>query len=229
MTGASGRLGTELKKHFKDIYTPDMCDITLPEDIKSIFDIEWDTLIHCAAMTDTKECEENPFDTYRINSVATYMLAYLCHLHRRKMVYISTDHVFDGKKGNYKEYDIPNPQGVYAKSKLMGEWFVLSNPKNLVIRTSFMKDFPFEKAFTDKYFSADTVDTVAKEISLAIKSDLMGMWHIAGKRKSVYTLAKKLNPNTKPMKLSDKPISRSGLPYLKDTSLNISKWLKVKR
>ena len=113
ITGASGRLGTELQKHFNNCYRPQMSqfDITDPLEL-------WDfvkthtlnTIIHCAAMTNVSACEQTPFNTYKVNSVGTYYLAEICKEFGIKLVYISTDHVFDGEKGNYKEDDIPNPQ-----------------------------------------------------------------------------------------------------------------------
>jgi dTDP-4-dehydrorhamnose reductase len=204
-------------------------------------------IIHCAAATDTKNCEEEPDDCYRTNSIGTFNLAeYVYGMWKFnfdiKLVYISTDHVFDGERdfayyfgtahANYDEDDIPNPQGHYAKSKLIGEWFTLANPNNLVIRTSFMKDFKLKKAFTDKYWSGLWVEEVAKLIAKAVKMDLKGLYHIAGERKSIYDFVKTKYPKVKPISLKDNPIGRSGLPYLKDTSLDTTKWknaLKTRR
>ena len=187
-------------------------------------------IIHCAAMTDTKECEEEAYDAYRVNSIGTFYLTDWVNFMREKLgvdiklVYISTDHVFDGFEGSYGEDDVPNPQGHYAKSKLIGEWFTLANPNNLVIRTSFMKDFKFEKAFTDKYWSGLWVEDAARLIAQAVKLDLKGLYHIAGLRKSIYDFVKTKYPKVEPMFLKDNPIGRSGLYYLKDTSLDCSKW-----
>ena len=106
----------------------------------------------------------------------------------------------------------------------MGEWYVLSDPNDLVIRTSFMKDFPYEKAYVDKYFNAEPVKEIAKMIKKAIDMDLKGLWHIAGKKKTIMDLARKLKPGVKPMMLKDRPKNNAGLAYLRDTSMNIDKW-----
>lgn len=251
ITGASGRLGTELKKHFPKAICPhytDM-DITDRDEVgryltKLLDPTEKLIIIHCAAVTDTKYCEEEAYDAYRTNTVGTFYLAdWIYNLWKFnldiKLVYISTDHVFDGEQNfcddcggmrkprlHYKEDDIPNPQGHYAKSKLIGEWFTLANPDNLVIRTSFMKDFKFKKAFADKYWSGLWVEDAAKLIAKAVKMDLKGLYHIAGKRQSIYDFVKTRYPKVKPMLLKDNPIGRCGLSYLKDTSLDINKWRK---
>lgn len=182
-------------------------------------------IIHCAARTDVGECEEMRDLTYLINSLGTFNLAQVC----RRLVYISTDHVFDGTKGNYTENDIPNPQGIYAKSKLVGEWFTLWSPDNLVIRTSFMKDFTFDKAFTNKYWSGMWLEDAAKEIAQAIKMNLTGLYHIAGSRKSIYDFVKERYPNIGKIVLQDNPNGKGGLPYLKDTSLDSVKWENAKK
>lgn len=229
MTGGSGRLGSELKKRFTRIRHPTegVFDVTNPAGMYEYLEgKEVEAVIHCAAMTDVTHCEFNPLEAYCVNALGTYYLAEICDDLRIKMIYISTDHVFDGQKGNYSESDIPNPIGVYAKSKLMGEWFTLSNPKNLVIRTSFMSDFQFDKAYTDKYFSAEDVNTTSRMIARAINDGLTGLWHIAGDRKSVYNLAIRFKKDVGAMELKDRLFNDAGLAYLKDTSLDCSKWRK---
>ena len=232
LTGSSGRLGSELKKLYPKAICPtvDDMDIIFDNEVADyIRDKKPDIIIHCAANTDVSMCEREPFGAYLVNSLGTYWLSQETEFVNTKLVYISTDHVFDGEKGYYKETDTPNPTTVYGKSKLMGEWFTLANPKNLVIRTSFMKDFPFEKAYTDKFFNAEKVEVIAKMIKQAIDMNLTGLYHIAGRPKNVFYLAQKLNPKVKPMKLNDRPCNDAGLKYLKDTTMDIRKWENAKR
>jgi len=229
ITGANGKLGSELKKYFNDSYCPDeeKMDITNPKSVSASFEaFKPELVIHCAALTNVSFCEKNPFEAYYTNTIGTFILADACDAYGIKMVYISTDHVFDGSKGDYKEWNLPNPRGHYAKSKLAGEWMVLANPDNLVIRTSFMRDFLFEKAYTDKYFSGEVVGTIARWINQAIAREATGLYHIAGEKKSIYDLAKTLKPTVKPMLRKDRPKNDIGLRYLKDTSLDVSKWKK---
>ena len=218
-------MGSKLKYQL-DAFAPTEkeFDITEPARMmKTLEKLRPKTVVHCAAVTDVSFCEKNPMTAYMINSVGTYYLAELCEDLDIKLVYISTDHVFDGEKGMYKETDPPNPQGHYAKSKLMGEHYTLAND-NLVIRTSFMDSFPFKKAYTDKYFSAEGVGTIASWIAHAVKKDLKGLWHIAGERKSIYDFAKTFKNDVQPMKLKDRPVNAFGLKYLKDTSLDCGRW-----
>jgi dTDP-4-dehydrorhamnose reductase len=227
ITGANGRLGSELAKLFPGAYTEEfeILDVAKGEEI--IKKVKPDVIIHCAAMTDVCKCEKDPLQCYLVNSLGTFSIASLCYDNHIKLVYIGTDHVFDGTLGYYDENDIPNPQGIYAKSKLIGEYYALADKNNLVIRTSFMKDFPFERAYIDKYFNAEKVASIANMIKQAVMLDLHGIYHIAGEPKSVYVLAKQFNKNVKRMELKDRPVNSIGMPYLKDTSLNIDKWRKA--
>jgi len=229
ITGASGVLGSELRKIFPKAICPteSELDVTDFDDVITSINLHKpDVVIHCAAMTNVSECERRPFRCYNINVIGTQNIVKVCDDLDIKMVYISTDHVFDGTSTLYTEKDTPNPQGVYARSKLMGEWFTLANPKNLVIRTCFMKTFPFEKAYTDKYFNAEKVEKIAEWIAKAVVDDLKGIWHIAGFRKSIYDFAKRLNPSVKPMLLKDRPLNPDGILYLKDPSMDVSKWME---
>lgn len=98
------------------------CDITNENEVKNIITKENpDVIIHCAAMTNVDLCEDKIDDAYKINGDATGYLAKAAEDVGAKIIYVSTDFVFDGKKGNYKETDEVNPLGIYAKSKYDGE------------------------------------------------------------------------------------------------------------
>lgn len=140
-----------------------------------------------------------------------------------RIIYISTDYVFDGEHGNYQTTDPLNPvkDNYYAFTKAMGEGIVKSfvGPV-LVIRTSFCRAdiWPYEKAFMDQYTSRDTIDVIVPKIKKAILTYYSEILHIGTERKSVYELAKKLNPNVKPC--SRLEIKDVNIPY--DTSLQLS-------
>lgn len=94
-------------------------------------------IIHTAALTDVDECERNSELARRLNAEATRTLAELAGELGSRFVYISTDYVFDGQKGDYAEADSPNPVNVYGETKLMGEEAATGScPGSLVIRTS---------------------------------------------------------------------------------------------
>lgn len=225
-------MGSEILKYLPKVIAPSSkeLDITDRSSVNNFFKKhKVKVVIHTAAMTDVCMCETDPDKALRINVLGVTNLFDVCRTHGVKLVYISSDHIFDGKKGNYKENDAPNPLGVYAMTKFLAEKVTLLNPKNLVIRTCFIKTFSLPRAFTDKYFSGDTVDIITKDIILAIRSGLNGVWNIGGKRTSIYDIAKKLKPDVQPMRLKDNPINKVGLYYLKDVSLDVSRWQAFKR
>ena len=101
--------------------------------ISRIDEIHPDVVIHCAAMANLEECENNPSQAQYINAEIPGKLANYCKKNDVKFVHISTDAVFDGKNGNYSEQDQPNPLSIYAKSKLAGEYLVQEENEHAII------------------------------------------------------------------------------------------------
>jgi dTDP-4-dehydrorhamnose reductase len=97
-------------------------DIT-KEDIlkKKINEIKPEIVLNTTALHNVDYCEAHPEEAFNINSKVVSVIARLCNNLGSRLIHISTDYVFDGEKGNYMESDLPNPQSVYAKSKLDGE------------------------------------------------------------------------------------------------------------
>ena len=96
-----------------------------------------DVILHCAAFTAVDRCEAEPETAWRANALATRFLADGARRVGAHVVYISTDYVFDGtKSGPYLEWDRPNPQSVYGRSKLGGELEI--DPNWSVVRTSWV-------------------------------------------------------------------------------------------
>ena len=91
-------------------------------------------VIHCAAMSKSPACQRDPAAAWRANHAATVHLAALAE--GIPFLLMSTDMVFDGRKGNYVETDAVNPLSVYAETKVAAEPAVLANPRHLVVRTS---------------------------------------------------------------------------------------------
>jgi dTDP-4-dehydrorhamnose reductase len=89
-------------------------------------------VIHCAALSRTKECEQDPQLAHRVNVEAT---AHLAHLSKEiPFIFLSSGEVFDGQQGWYREEDEVNPINVYGKTKLQAERLVLQNPSHTVVR-----------------------------------------------------------------------------------------------
>ena len=91
-----------------------------------------DLLIHCAALSRTKACEQNPDEARRINVEVTAHLAQLSQ--DIPFIFLSSGEVFDGKTGWYGEEDETNPINVYGQTKLEAEQAVLRNPRHTVVR-----------------------------------------------------------------------------------------------
>jgi dTDP-4-dehydrorhamnose reductase len=139
-----------------------------------------------------------------------------------RLIYISTDYVFNGEKGDYRETDPVYPVNKYAWSKLGGECAVRMYDKSLIIRTSFGPNiFPYQKAFVDQWTSRESVSAIARKIVALINRDITGVIHVGGTRKTVYEYAKGLDESKEIGKLSIKDISFN-VPV--DTSLNCEKY-----
>lgn len=83
-------------------------------------------VLHAGAVTDVDGCEREPVSAWKVNCGGTEQVARACRALGARLVAISTDYVFDGASGPYAEGDLPNARGVYAQSKLAGEWAALS-------------------------------------------------------------------------------------------------------
>jgi len=224
-TGGHGLLGTEIQQYFpNDLFpTEKQLDITKPKQLLNYFvKHDFDVVVHMAAATATKEIETN--DKARqaaltVNIIGTSNLVNLCMEFNKKIIYISTDYVFRGDEGNYKEHDALNPVNKYAWSKLGGECAVHLHPNSLIIRTSFCSnEFPYECAFNDQWTTRMPVDEAAEKISHVIKEKHVGVKHVFGRKQTVYELAHELSPDKIIRPISIDTLSDYPLP--KDTSLS---------
>ena len=103
----------------------DICDATEIENVFS--DFEPTHIIHTAAITNVDACELNPEECELVNVTATHYLFEAAQKINAHFQLLSTDFIFDGEKGNYKETDEPNPLSVYAKSKVDAETILLNS------------------------------------------------------------------------------------------------------
>ncbi|HKO63235.1 MAG TPA: sugar nucleotide-binding protein, partial [Pyrinomonadaceae bacterium] len=126
VTGAGGMVGRVVVEHCKSIgdevigVAHDDLDIANREAVEqAIGTTAPGLIINCAAWTDVDGCEGNPERAFAANAVGPENLAQASSAHGARLVTISTDYVFDGEKdGFYTQHDEPNPQSVYAVSKL---------------------------------------------------------------------------------------------------------------
>ena len=141
LIGANGQLGTEIAKAFGDSIIPlthkdiEISDNNQCQEI--IKKIHPDLVINTAAYHNTLDCERNPEKSFAVNTMGVKNLAGICQQNRIKLVHLSTDYVFNGKKKTpYTEEDAPDPLNVYGVSKLSGEYFVKRLEDYYIIRVS---------------------------------------------------------------------------------------------
>jgi len=224
-TGGSGLLGSEFKKIRPDIDYPSSKDfnVTNYKQMKNYATrISCNLIIHAAAFTSPPLIDKVPLKALEVNILGTANVVKLCMELDARLIYISTDYVFKGNKGNYKETDSVYPVNKYAWSKLGGECAAMLYDKALIVRTTFGPNvFPYEKAFVDQWTSRESVSIIAKKISRLIDKNIAGVIHVGGKRKTVFEYARNLNPVRKIRKLSVNDVSFN-VPV--DTSLNCYKY-----
>ncbi|MBT3336632.1 MAG: SDR family oxidoreductase [Anaerolineae bacterium] len=218
VTGASGLLGLNLslqmaEKHTiigvdrsKLVNTPfdliklDLLDLAaLP---KLLDESKPDAVIHCAANALVDACELTPDIASTLNAVLPGQLASACAERDVRFLHISTDAVFDGtKEGIYTEDDAPNPLGVYAQTKLDGEYAVLdANPAAAIARVNFfgwslsgtrsLSEFFVNNlgagknvnGFDDVYFCPMFVGDLADTLVGMLEKSLSGLYHVVGSR-----------------------------------------------
>jgi len=215
VTGATGKLGSFFIKRFSRDYEVTAGYIENPEIIpqnikKTVIDLSDERLmraniesampgfiVHCAAIKDVPYCESNPEKAREVNVEGTKKLAKICKDLKILMVYLSTDYIFEGTTGWYKENDKPNPKTYYGKTKFEAEKVVQELLSDYIIfRTGgaygFNGDFidfvintvsKGEKleAFTNIYntpvYLSDLAENMLKIIKKGLKKTII---HIAG-------------------------------------------------
>ena len=176
LTGAAGYIGSIVRGYLtKKNYTiigvdivkrPGIvdfsCDLADVDAVKQIAEsVTPDIIIHTAGNKDIKYCEENPTAAYRSNCDATKNLANIFGS-KARIIYLSTDYVFNGLQGGYREFDPTSPQTIYGKSKLCGEegGRIIAGNNFITIRLSALYDAQatFLRFIKDKLTQGQTVD-----------------------------------------------------------------------
>ncbi len=144
ITGAGGMMGRELGRVFDGrsltLLDHTSCDITDPEQTAArIAETRPEVIIHTAAFTKVDTCEREPERAFRVNAQGTRNVAAAANAGKARLVYISTDYVFDGRKrAPYVEDDPVGPLNVYGRSKLEGERAAAEVPGALIVRTGWL-------------------------------------------------------------------------------------------
>jgi dTDP-4-dehydrorhamnose reductase len=230
LTGGNGRLGKELQ-HLLTAIAPSSQDLNITNlaSVQAAFaQHKPSLLVHAAAYTNVSGAEAEKAKCWQVNVEGTRNLVKVATEHQIPFIHISTDYVFYGDRGMYKENDALGPvRNYYALTKLVAEELVRLVPEHLVIRTSFRpREWPYPSAFDDLYTSQDYVDIIAPEIALAVQNLAHIPYetlHIATERKSVYDLAKRRKSD---VQRGSKANANVALPD--DISLDISRWQEIK-
>ncbi len=218
ITGVSGLLGNNLAHYFRDKYEviglysshpvvirgvrTERCDLLYDHSIRKIIsDFNPSVIIHCASLTNIDQCESDKNLTEALNVTATKNIAGTIADKDIKLVYISTDAVYDGIKGDFTEDDEVNPLNFYGLSKYKGEQNVLRKEHSLILRTNiFGWNIQDKKSlgewildelngqrkitgFKDAYFSSIYTMELARVIDISIKKNLSGIYN-CGSRSS---------------------------------------------
>lgn len=210
ITGGSGLLGSRFSK-FTDEYEVTTTynknpkehsvklDITDEKDVlNKIEALSPDLVVHPAALTNVDYCEDHKEEAYKINAQGTLNMVKACEKIDSKLIYVSTDFVFDGTEGSYKETDKTNPISYYGLSKLKGEEFVQeSDIKSAIVRVSVLygwhENFNYVmwvidelkkgnniNIVTDEYNSPTYAENAAEAILKIFSKNKEGIYHIAG-------------------------------------------------
>ena len=151
ITGSSGFLGSRLALYYKDKYelllpTHSELNVSREEAVMAYMDqFQPDIVLHCAALSNTWYCEQHPDESHRVNVQGTVKIAKACKHIGAKLVFMSSDQVYNGTSvsGPLKEQDVFQPVNVYGRHKLEAEQRALrNNPMSVALRLTWMYDVP---------------------------------------------------------------------------------------
>ena len=204
VTGFKGQLGYDIKEELNArgefnvlAIDKDEMDITDREKVmKVILSYKPDVIFHCAAWTSVDKAEEMADLCHEVNVIGTKNITDASVEVGAKLIYMSTDYVFDGtKKGLYNEEDTPNPKNVYGETKFLGEEEVRRNPKHFITRISWVfginggnfvksmlklsKKYPELKVVNDQIGSPTYTVDLAKLLVIMAETEKYGTYHVS--------------------------------------------------
>jgi dTDP-4-dehydrorhamnose reductase len=269
VTGASGQLGAYLLRelsargaavsawsgsHGGDLFGVPLRPVNLSDRsaVAAVFrEARPDAVIHCAALSSIARCHREPALAEAINDHGTRLLADLADEARARLLYVSTDLVFDGEKGWYTEGDVPAPLSAYGRTKARAEGAVRASERGLVARVSLLfgstligrPSFFDEQLsalrerrpcalFSDEWRTPLSLLTAARALIALAESDYAGVLHLGGPERLSrlemgQRLAAFLGADASvivPARREDVPAAE---PRPRDTSLDSSCWRRL--
>jgi dTDP-4-dehydrorhamnose reductase len=207
-----------------------------------------DAVVHCAALSRVADCHRDPVRAEAVNVGVTRLLAELADRARAGLVFVSTDLVFDGRRGGYTEEDAPAPLSVYGRSKAQAEDAVRSCPRGLVARVSLMygptltgrPSFFDEQAlalrqrrlctlFADEWRTPLSLPAAARALVALAEADCTGVLHLGGPERMSrleigQRLAASLGADPFVIVAANREEVPAPEPRPRDTSLDSSRW-----
>jgi dTDP-4-dehydrorhamnose reductase len=204
VTGARGQLAGAIVEEFSRDFAVVSCshsdlDITDVHAVQTVIRRERPSLIiNCASYNLVDQAEDDPRQALDVNAFGVRLLARAARDVDATLVHYSTDFVFDGNASQpYTEEDAPNPQSVYAQSKLLGEWFALEAPRAFVLRVESLfggaaakssidriagaiAEGRTAKVFADRTVSPSYVADVATATRALVERGAPGLYHCVG-------------------------------------------------
>jgi dTDP-4-dehydrorhamnose reductase len=210
-----------------------------------------EVVLHAAALARLADCHADPERAFRINTRATALLAGLCTDAGARLVFVSTDLVFDGERAPYRESDPPSPLSVYGRSKSKAEESVLENPENAIARVSLLfgpsrlaRESFFDSQvralrsgqpitlFDDEWRTPIDLETAAHGLVELALSEAAGVFHLGGQERLSRwemgrELALALGVHPQRVRANHRADVPAPEPRPRDTSLDSSRWRSV--
>lgn len=250
VTGSEGQVGSALKSKIDDFIGLDLensdleIDVSNPNVVDEIEESDADVIVHTAAFHDVEAAEENPERAEEVNIEGTNNMVEAAGEIDAHLIFLSTDYVFEGEKGDYSEADEPNPLSEYARTKLEAEkairnssiYFTIFRP-SVIFDRSHSNFFTWAKseleekenvgAVTDQISRPTYAPNLADFIIEAAREDIRGLYHVAGNTKVSRYEAVQIMKEELGLEGEIEKITMSDLPWQadrpEDSSLDLSK------
>lgn len=241
LTGSSGQLGQAIVSSglFRGLLTPSRKELDIAKELSVLDYFEKNNfcaVIHAAALARMALCEKDPAQAINVNILGSINLVKavlkkeLTSQQKIYFMYISTDGVYPGTEGHYKETDPTVPYNKYGWTKLAGECAVHLLSQFCIVRTRFFvpKNLKFDSCATDSYTSSLPVADFVKALATLCKKRFMGIINIGGNRVSDFERMKSIKPNIRPCLIDD---ILKDTPFLlsRDASLDTALWRQIEQ